>query len=166
MTATRDVSCLSCSRPGLVPILDLGRTPLANALLSREQLDQPEPTSPLELAFCPDCTLVQITETTPPEVLFREYVYFSSYSDTMLQHAQSLAERLIESRRLTSRHLVVEIASNDGYLRATLQKSPSNSGKFRRSANSSLAIWPKSCLPSASAPTSFTPTTYSPTFPI
>ena len=116
MTATRDVACLSCSRPGLVPILDLGRTPLANALLSREQLDQPEPTSPLELAFCPDCTLVQITETTPPEMLFREYVYFSSYSDTMLQHAQSLAERLIESRRLTSRHLVVEVASNDGYL--------------------------------------------------
>jgi SAM-dependent methyltransferase len=118
MTAkpSRELTCISCARPGLVPILDLGRTPLANALLTREQLSQTEPTSPLELVFCPNCTLVQITETTPPEVLFRDYVYFSSFSDAMLQHARNLAEQLISARKLCGKNLVVEIASNDGYL--------------------------------------------------
>lgn len=109
-------ACLSCGQPGCVPILDLGRTPLANSLLQSGQLDQPEPRSPLVLAFCPSCTLVQITETTPPEVLFREYVYFSSYSDTMLQHCKTLVERLIVDRRLGNGSLVAEVASNDGYL--------------------------------------------------
>ena len=63
-------------------MLSLGRTPLANALLTAEQLDEPEATFPLDLAFCADCALVQITETVPPEVLFREYLYLSSFSDT------------------------------------------------------------------------------------
>jgi SAM-dependent methyltransferase len=112
----RELPCISCARAGLVSILDLGRTPLANALLTPEQLTQPEPTSPLELVFCPHCTLVQITETAPPEQLFREYVYFSSYSDAMLQHVRTLVEKLIGVRRLTASNLVVEIASNDGYL--------------------------------------------------
>jgi hypothetical protein len=84
--------------------------------LTREQLDQPEPTFPLDLAFCPGCTLVQITESVPPETLFREYVYFSSYSDTMLAHARALVKRLAAARALTPSHLVIEIASNDGYL--------------------------------------------------
>ncbi|MBC8230503.1 class I SAM-dependent methyltransferase, partial [bacterium] len=110
------------------------RTPLANALLTAEQLNQPEPTYSLDLAFCPNCALVQITETVPPEKLFREYLYFSSFSDTMLRHAQQIVERLIasrlaeQSRAATSNgnpptpfkkggnSLVVEIASNDGYL--------------------------------------------------
>lgn len=90
--------------------------PLANALLSEEQLGQPEPTYPLELAFCPGCTLVQITETVPPEILFRDYAYFSSFSDTMLAHARGLVARLIQERGLSGDSLVVEAASNDGYL--------------------------------------------------
>jgi len=108
--------CRSCGEAGLEPVLSLGRTPLANALLTREQLDQPEPIYPLNLAFCPHCTLVQITETVPPEKLFREYLYFSSFSDSMLHHVQELVRRLIPSRRLTGNSLVVEVASNDGYL--------------------------------------------------
>jgi SAM-dependent methyltransferase len=90
--------------------------PLANALLTPEQLHDPEPTYPLELAFCSTCALVQITETVPPEKLFREYLYFSSFSDTVLRHAEDLVTRLIETRRLNANHLVVELASNDGYL--------------------------------------------------
>jgi SAM-dependent methyltransferase len=97
-------------------VLSLGRTPLANALLTREQLAQPEPRYPLDLAFCPACTLVQITKTVPPAELFSDYLYFSSFSDTMLRHAQSLVARLITERRLGPQSLVVEIASNDGYL--------------------------------------------------
>jgi SAM-dependent methyltransferase len=90
--------------------------PLANALLNRKQLLCPERTYPLDLAFCPNCSLLQITETVPPEELFREYPYFSSFSDTMLRHARDLVERLVISRGLAGRSLVVEIASNDGYL--------------------------------------------------
>lgn len=109
-------SCRSCGHPNLELVLSLGRTPLANALLTADQLDQPEPTYPLDLAFCPHCTLVQITETVPPEKLFREYLYFSSFSDTILRHAGEIVERLIASRRLDDNSLVVEAASNDGYL--------------------------------------------------
>jgi hypothetical protein len=108
--------CRSCGQDGLVDILSLGHTPLANALLTAEQLDQPQPTYPLDLVFCPHCTLVQITETVPPELLFREYLYFSSFADTALQNAQQIVERLIESRHLGSDSLAMEIASNDGYL--------------------------------------------------
>src|SRR2546426_10572048 len=78
----------------LHPVLDLGHTPLANRLLRPEQLDEEEPTYPLELVFCNRCSLLQITETVPPELLFRDYIYFSSFSDTMLRHAQQLAEQL------------------------------------------------------------------------
>lgn len=108
--------CRSCEETGLMPILSLGKTPLANALLTAEELGQPESIYPLDLAFCPNCKMVQITETVPPEKLFKEYLYFSSFSDTMLDHAQKLVRRLIQSRRLDGKNLVIEIASNDGYL--------------------------------------------------
>lgn len=110
------VACRSCGEVGLKLVLPLGHTPLANALLTEEQLNGEESTYPLELAFCPHCTLVQITETVPPEVLFRDYAYFSSFSDTMLAHARAVAEQLIDSRRLGASSLVIEVASNDGYL--------------------------------------------------
>ncbi len=108
--------CRSCGKSGLELILSLGQTPLANALLSSEQLNHPEPKYPLDLAFCPHCTLVQITETVPPEKLFREYLYFSSFSDTVLENARQIAHRLTAELQLNQSSLVVEIASNDGYL--------------------------------------------------
>ncbi len=111
-----DLRCRSCGASGLAPVLSLGRTPLANALLAREDLSREEATYPLELVFCRGCTLLQITESVPPETLFGEYLYFSSFSDTMLAHARAIAERLIEERRLGPESLVVEAASNDGYL--------------------------------------------------
>src|SRR5687768_16182292 len=77
------VSCRGCGRVGLTVVLSLGRTPLANALLTESQLGEPEETYPLDLAFCSNCSLVQITETVPPEALFREYFYLSSFSETM-----------------------------------------------------------------------------------
>jgi SAM-dependent methyltransferase len=97
--------------------LDLGRTPLADRLLTAEQLKHPEPTYPLEVAFCSNCGLVQILETVPPEVLFCEdYPYFSSFSPALLQHARENVLELIESRNLNAKSFVVELASNDGYL--------------------------------------------------
>ena len=108
--------CRSCGSEHLEPVLSLGRTPLANALLTQDQLDKPELTFPLELVFCPQCALVQITETVPPEQLFSHYLYLSSFSDTMVKHSQELATRLIRERKLDATSLVMEVASNDGYL--------------------------------------------------
>ncbi len=96
--------------------MSFGRTPLANALLAEGQLDKPEETFPLDLVFCAYCSLMQITEVVQPEKLFREYLYFSSFSDTILGHCRSLVERIVASRGLDAQSLVVEIASNDGYL--------------------------------------------------
>ncbi len=108
--------CRSCGSGELVNVLSLGSTPLANALLTAEQLSQAEETFPLDLVFCTQCSLVQITETVSPEKLFHEYFYLSSFSDTTLRHAEQIAARLRESFQLNGDSLVVEIASNDGYL--------------------------------------------------
>lgn len=113
---SRITACRSCSKAGLEPILSLGDMPLANALLRADQLDAPEPRHPLDLALCPACTLVQITETVPAEELFRDYLYFSSFSDGMVTHARELVGRLVRERALGPRSLAVEVASNDGYL--------------------------------------------------
>ena len=109
-------ACRSCGQIGLTPILSLGTTPLANRLLSADQLELEEPKYPLDLVVCPGCALVQITETVPAEELFGEYAYFSSFSDSMLAHSRQLVERVIRERKLNCRSLVIEIASNDGYL--------------------------------------------------
>jgi SAM-dependent methyltransferase len=108
--------CRSCGRDGLQTLLDMGYTPLANALLESAQLRQPEPVFPLVLVFCSHCALVQILATISPENLYTEYLYFSSFADTMLRHAQDLCNQLVISRRLGANSLVVEAASNDGYL--------------------------------------------------
>ncbi|MCB9122107.1 MAG: methyltransferase, partial [Caldilineaceae bacterium] len=108
--------CRICCADGLLPVLDLGRTPLANRLLTEAQLHEMEPTFPLQLVFCPNCTLIQIAETVAPEILFRDYVYFSSFSETVVENARSITERLIAGRHLGPGSLAVEIASNDGYL--------------------------------------------------
>ncbi|HZS44669.1 MAG TPA: class I SAM-dependent methyltransferase [Blastocatellia bacterium] len=109
-------SCRSCGGPDLTTFLSLGRTPLANALLKPEQLGNPERTFPLDLALCNDCSLVQITETVPPEELFSEYFYLSSFSDTTLKDAEELVNRIRTGCSLNGDSLAVEIASNDGYL--------------------------------------------------
>jgi len=109
-------ACRSCGFEDLRQILSLGSTPLANALLTAEQLGHDERRYPLELAFCSHCSLVQITEIIPPERLFSDYLYFSSFSETMLRHAREMVEDIVGRRHLNSDSLVIEIASNDGYL--------------------------------------------------
>jgi SAM-dependent methyltransferase len=110
-------ACRSCGHSQLEPILDLGDTPLADRLLTPSQLAEPEPTYPLAVVFCPDCGLLQIRETVPPEVLFCEdYPYLSSVSDALLRHSRDNVLELIAERRLGSDSLAIELASNDGYL--------------------------------------------------
>jgi len=110
-------TCRSCGASDLYKFLDLGRTPLADRLLTKEQLDGPEPFFPLEVAYCPRCSLVQILETVQPELLFcDDYPYYSSFLPALLKHSRDNVMELIDSRRLSAESLVVELASNDGYL--------------------------------------------------
>jgi SAM-dependent methyltransferase len=109
--------CRCCGSPDIRVFLSLGETPLADALVTAERLDGPEERFPLDVAMCPECSLVQMVNEVPPEKLFVEnYLYFSSFSDDLLAHSRAHALGLIERRRLGPGSLVVEIASNDGYL--------------------------------------------------
>jgi len=111
-----DFQCRSCgSRQGEL-VLDLGDQPLANNLLGPEDIDKPEPRFPLRLAVCTECWLLQITDLVPPVELFSDYIYFSSYSDSWVQHAAECSARYCNEFNLGSNSCVVEIASNDGYL--------------------------------------------------
>jgi SAM-dependent methyltransferase len=109
--------CRICRSEDIKPVLSLGCTPLADALRREEQLSQPESKFPLSVAFCPICSLLQLLETVPPEVLFcQDYPYYSSFSPALLKHSRENALDLMQRRGLGSDSLVVELASNDGYL--------------------------------------------------
>ncbi len=113
----RAARCRSCGRTGLMPVLDLGPMPIAEEVRSKAELARPQARYPLDVAGCPDCSLVQLLETLPPTVLFhRDYPYYSSVSDALLEHSRLHVESLIERRKLGPASLVVELASNDGYL--------------------------------------------------
>jgi SAM-dependent methyltransferase len=110
-------TCRSCGSTDIRPVLSLGETPLADAFLNPADLAKPEPRFPLDVAFCAGCSLVQVLEEVPPEVLFVDnYLYFSSFSPALLEHARQHAQGLIERRNLGPNSFVVEVASNDGYL--------------------------------------------------
>lgn len=111
-----ETKCRVCSGHNLSSVLSLGQTPLANSLIAENKLTEPEDRYPLELVFCGDCSLVQITETVAPEALFSDYVYFSSFADTTLKNAEQLVTKLTKTRNLGKDSLAMEIASNDGYL--------------------------------------------------
>lgn len=109
--------CRISGSTNLISVLDFGDTPLADGLLSADQLDKAEPTAPLELVFCPESALVQITKSVSPDILFGDhYLYFSSVSPALLRHFRESAEYLIETRNLNAQSLVMEAASNDGYM--------------------------------------------------
>jgi SAM-dependent methyltransferase len=114
--AARLAACRVSGSTTLVPVLSLGEMPLANALLSEAQLGEVELRYPLELVFAPDSALLQLTLSVPPEQLFSDYVYFSSFSNGMLESASALVRRLVRERRLGGGSLALEVASNDGYL--------------------------------------------------
>ncbi len=113
--AFRRVSgCRGCGSPDLADVVSLGDTPLANSLLP--SADAEAPRYPLTIIRCRACSLVQLREVIPPEHLFSDYVYFSSFSETLLRHSAATVAELAESEQLGRDSLVVEIASNDGYL--------------------------------------------------
>ena len=113
--ALESAACLSCGGDRLADVLSLGALPLANAYPAlADPLD--EPRFPLDLALCPACGLVQLRHVVPPAAMFSDYLYFSSYSASMLKHVETLAQSLVRERGLGAGSLVMEVASNDGYL--------------------------------------------------
>jgi len=109
-------ACRSCGSDDIRPVLSLGSAPLANRLPSLDASGPPDPRYPLDLCVCAACSLAQLSDTVPPEVLFHDYPYLSSFSDTMIEHARGLAAMLIQRCSLDANTLVLEIGSNDGYL--------------------------------------------------
>jgi len=110
------LKCRSCGSTDAAQVLDLGLQPLANNLLTSADLTKKEPKFPLRLAVCKSCWMLQITDLVPPVELFSEYLYFSSFSDLMLRHSREACEGYLQEFGLNTESLVVEVASNDGYL--------------------------------------------------
>ncbi|MEM8947854.1 MAG: class I SAM-dependent methyltransferase [Pseudomonadota bacterium] len=112
-----ETACRCCGSERMTTILSLGEAPLADLLVSPEKQDEVDLKVPLDLMLCEDCSLVQISATVDPEILFGgDYPYFSSVSESLLAHSRANALELMERKGLGANSLVVEIASNDGYL--------------------------------------------------
>jgi SAM-dependent methyltransferase len=116
VTAAPD--CRSCGARLRLTFVDLGKQPLSNGFLTREQLEVgDEPRYPLHARVCDRCLLVQVDEVVPADAIFSDnYAYFSSYSQSWLEHAARYAESATERVGLDSSSQVIEVASNDGYL--------------------------------------------------
>ncbi|MBI2826655.1 MAG: class I SAM-dependent methyltransferase [Planctomycetia bacterium] len=108
--------CRFCAAPLRRTLVDLGMSPLCESYLSRAQLNRMEPFYPLHVYVCDECFLVQLEAYVSAEHIFSDYAYFSSYSDSWVQHARVYTEQMIERWRLGPASRVVELASNDGYL--------------------------------------------------
>ena len=108
-------NCRFCATPLTTTLCDLGAMPLANDYRMPDDKN-PERSFPLHARVCPSCLLVQVDDSVPPDAIFSDYAYFSSYSDSWVAHAKRYAEAMIERFHLGPESLVVEIASNDGYL--------------------------------------------------
>ncbi len=119
--AIRRRSCRSCGATLARTVVDLGATPLANSYLTADELDGMEPSYPLRARICGECLLMQLDDYEAPETIFGEYAYFSSYSDSWLEHSRRWADEAVQRFGLGPQSRVVELASNDGYLLQYLQ---------------------------------------------
>src|SRR6187551_1979170 len=109
-------TCRHCGAPLELTVVDLGKSPLCQTVLTVEQLEQREAFYPLHVRACEKCWLVQIGEFVPAEDIFTEYAYFSAYSDSWVEHSRRYVDAMTERLRLGHDSFVVELASNDGYL--------------------------------------------------
>ncbi len=108
--------CRFCKAELHHTFVDLGMSPLCESYLRPEQLNEMEPFYPLHVFVCERCFLVQLEEFVSPDHIFTEYAYFSSYSDSWLEHCRRYTEHMLGRFDLNGRSLVIEVASNDGYL--------------------------------------------------
>jgi SAM-dependent methyltransferase len=109
--------CRSCGTPLSLTLVDLGYSPLANSYVPMEKAGAPEARYALHVRVCPSCWLVQADDAVPAgEIFDSHYAYFSSFSDSWLAHCRAYADKMTRELGLSDKSLVVEIASNDGYL--------------------------------------------------
>ena len=108
--------CRLCGTDLRYTFVDLGMSPPCEAFLQADQVDQMEPYFPLHTQVCDRCFLVQLKEYVSPDEIFTEYAYFSSYSTSWVAHAKRYCEAITRRLSLNDKSLVVELASNDGYL--------------------------------------------------
>ncbi len=108
--------CRLCGAPLRHTFVDLGMSPLCESYVALEQLNQMEPFYPLHALVCEKCFLVQLGEYVTSDHIYSEYAYFSSYSDSWLRHAREYVDMITERLKLGPQSLVIELASNDGYL--------------------------------------------------
>jgi SAM-dependent methyltransferase len=111
-----ELLCRFCGAPLSHVFADLGMSPLSNSYVRPEQLHQMEPFFPLTTYVCKTCFLVQLPAVETPENIFSDYAYFSSYSESWLEHARRYCAAMKERLGLSAESQVIEIASNDGYL--------------------------------------------------
>ena len=108
--------CRFCDAPLALTVIDLGKSPLCESFLAADQLETMEPFYPLHVRTCSQCWLAQLPAFVAPTEIFSEYAYFSGFSDSWIEHARGYVEMISERLSLTTESLVVELASNDGYL--------------------------------------------------
>jgi SAM-dependent methyltransferase len=110
------MQCRFCAAPVTQSFADLGMSPLSNAFVAPERAGAMEPFYPLHAWVCDDCHLVQLEAFETPEQIFGDYLYFSSYAESWLRHAEAYAAEMVARFGLGAASQVVEVASNDGYL--------------------------------------------------
>lgn len=113
---TNHPPCIVCGQSKVEQFLDLGSTPLANKFIAREQLSVKEPSFPLCVGFCHNCTHVQLTQAVPPGAMFEDYLYISSASSTLKAHLFDLSDIVTQRYNLGKNNLVIDIGCNDGTL--------------------------------------------------
>jgi SAM-dependent methyltransferase len=116
MSSTNHSGCRFCGAALEHTFVDLGMSPLCQSFVSSDHLNHMEPFYPLTVYVCGKCFLVQLLEYVAPENIFSDYLYFASYSDTWLSHVKAYTDEMVKRFPITADSLVVEIASNDGYL--------------------------------------------------
>lgn len=108
--------CRFCHTSLQLVFVNLGMSPLSNSFLEKKDLQLSEPYFPLKAYVCEKCFLVQLEEMQSPKEIFKDYAYFSSYSDSWVNHAKNYAQHMIDKFGFTPSHFILEVASNDGYL--------------------------------------------------
>jgi len=117
-----EITCRFCGTVLNDSFVDLGMSPLSNALISVDAVRNMEPFYPLHARICSKCLLVQLPEVESSENIFSDYVYFSSFSESWLEHSEKYVEKMVQRFGYNEKKLVIEIASNDGYLLQFFQK--------------------------------------------
>ena len=115
-TILTEANCRFCGTELRHTLVDLGMSPLCESYVSADRLNHMEPFYPLHVYVCEQCFLAQLEEYVSAEEIFSEYAYFSSYSDSWLEHAKQYTDTIVSRFDLNNQHSVMELASNDGYL--------------------------------------------------